>query len=87
MPPGVDTSELLRRAVDEVGVAFVPGRAFCASGGVHGTNALRLNFSRLSPEQIHDGIRRLARVLEPRSPPVVSLPPSFTLAGAEPAAA
>ena len=34
MPEEVDTTELLRRAVDEAGVAFVPGRAFCARGGV-----------------------------------------------------
>jgi 2-aminoadipate transaminase len=86
MPEEVDTSALLRRAVDEAGVAFVPGQAFCAADGVRGRNALRLNFSRLAPAQIHDGIRRLARVLEPR-PAAVPLGPGFSLASAEPAAA
>jgi DNA-binding transcriptional MocR family regulator len=44
-------------------VAFVPGRAFCAYGGVRGGSALRLNFSHTSPEEIHEGIRRLGCVL------------------------
>jgi DNA-binding transcriptional MocR family regulator len=79
----VDTTELLRRAVDEVGVAFVPGRAFCMAGGVRGGNGLRLNFSRIAADQIHEGIRRLGRVL-PRAA-VVSIPPSFALAAPEPA--
>jgi 2-aminoadipate transaminase len=64
--PGADTTALLRRAVEEAGVAFVPGRAFCAEGGTRGGDALRLNFSRPSVDQIHDGIRRLAGVLAPR---------------------
>lgn len=78
MPEGVDTTALLRRAVEEAGVAFVPGRAFCAEGGVRGGNALRLNFSRVSPAEIHDGIERLGRVAQPR-PHAIHLPPSFTL--------
>jgi 2-aminoadipate transaminase len=65
--PGADTTALLRRAVEEAGVAFVPGRAFCAQGGTRGGDALRLNFSRPSVEQIHDGIQRLAGILAPRA--------------------
>jgi 2-aminoadipate transaminase len=86
MPEGVDTTELLRRAVEEAGVAFVPGRAFCAAGGIRGGGALRLNFSRVTPDQIHDGIRRLGQVLQPRSA-IVPLPPGFALADGKPAAA
>lgn len=67
MPDGTDTTGLLRRAVEEAGVAFIPGRAFCSEGGVRGGNAMRLNFSRLAPEQIHEGIRRLGGVLQPRA--------------------
>lgn len=70
-----DTTALLRRAV-EAGVAFIPGHAFCAAGGVHGANALRLNFSHVSVEQIHEGIRRLGRVLRPR-PSVIPLHAPF----------
>jgi len=38
-------------------VAFIPGRAFCAAGGV------RLNYSHPAPDEIRDGIRRLGQVL------------------------
>lgn len=76
MPEEVDTTELLRRSV-EAGVAFIPGRAFCAAGGVHGGNALRLNFSHATPEKIREGIRRLGLVLQPR-PAVIPLPASLT---------
>ena len=71
MPEEVDTTELLRRSV-EAGVAFIPGRAFCAAGGARGGNALRLNFSHAAPETIHEGIRRLGEVLRPRR--AISLP-------------
>jgi 2-aminoadipate transaminase len=63
--PGIDSAALLRRAVEEAGVAFVPGQAFCARGGVRGGNALRLNFSLLAPEPIREGIRRLGAILRP----------------------
>ncbi|HEU0301237.1 MAG TPA: PLP-dependent aminotransferase family protein, partial [Longimicrobium sp.] len=66
--PGVDTTALLRRAVEEAGVAFIPGRAFCAEGGTRGGEALRLNFSRTSTDEIHDGMARLGRLLQPREP-------------------
>ncbi len=61
--PEADTMGLLRRAVEEAGVAFVPGQAFCARGGVRGRSALRLNFSHPSPERIAEGVRRLGEVL------------------------
>lgn len=75
LPEEMDATALLRRAV-EAGVAFIPGRAFCAAGGVRGANALRLNFSHVSVEQIHEGVRRLGRVMRPR-PSVVPLHASF----------
>jgi 2-aminoadipate transaminase len=78
--PGTDTTALLRRAVPEAGVAFIPGRAFCARGGERGGDALRLNFSRTTPDQIHDGIARLGRLLPTRGP-VIPLPAGFGLRG------
>lgn len=63
LPDEVDTMPLLRRAVEEAGVAFVPGQAFCTRRGVHGRNAMRLNFSRLAPNAIGEGIRRLGQIL------------------------
>ncbi len=77
--PDVDTTALLRRAVEEAGVAFIPGRAFCAEGGTRGGDALRLNFSRTTTDEIHDGMARLGRLL-PRGS-VISLPTGFRLQG------
>jgi 2-aminoadipate transaminase len=59
-PENVDTSEVLKRAVEEK-VAFVPGAPFHPDG--RGQNTMRLNFSNASPDQIRDGIGRLGKVL------------------------
>ena len=58
-PEGMDTNELMREALARK-VLFVPGRDFFpdASGG----RFMRLNFSNASPEQIREGIGRLAEV-------------------------
>lgn len=61
LPEGVDTVELMQKAVEH-NVAFVPGTYFYADGG--GQNTFRLNFSNALPEQIEIGIRRLGEVLE-----------------------
>jgi 2-aminoadipate transaminase len=61
MPEGVDTSRLLRIALETEGVAYVPGQAFSIDGQPAGGSAMRLNFSFPSPEQIDEGITRLAR--------------------------
>jgi 2-aminoadipate transaminase len=83
LPAQADTTALLRRAVDEAGVAFVPGRAFCAAGGVRGGNGMRLNFSRVAPLEIHEGIRRLGGVLRPRGAAVaLAAPPAPAPSGA-----
>jgi 2-aminoadipate transaminase len=58
MADGVDTMGMVKRAVDE-GVIFVPGVTFFpdAKRG----NYLRLSFATPSVEQIHEGVRRLAK--------------------------
>ncbi len=61
LPEGLDTTDLLVPALEER-VAFVPGGAFHANGG--GANTMRLNFSNANPQQIHEGITRLGKVLE-----------------------
>ena len=61
LPEGIDTSEILRLALEE-NVAFVPGTSFYANGG--GENTMRLNFSNAQPRQIFEGIKRLGKVLE-----------------------
>jgi 2-aminoadipate transaminase len=61
---GLDTSQLLAEAEDS-GVTFVPG-ADC--GGA--PNSARLAFSFVSPAEIEDGVRRLAKLLAAAPAPV-----------------
>lgn len=61
LPAGLDSVQLLEEACAEK-VAFVPGPAFYADGA--GRNAMRLTFASTTPEDIHEGLRRLANVLQ-----------------------
>ncbi|WP_420411899.1 PLP-dependent aminotransferase family protein [Roseibium sp.] len=61
LPEGIDAAALLKTAVEEAKVAFVPGKAFFADGS--GTNTLRLSFSATPPEKITEGISRLGEML------------------------
>jgi 2-aminoadipate transaminase len=55
--PGVDTSALLLEAV-AAGVAFVPGAAFGVEADFG--DCLRLSFATLTPDELAEGVRRLA---------------------------
>jgi len=57
---GTDTPALLAEAKGE-GVAFVAGPDFMIEGGA---NSLRLSFASVPPEQIPEGVARIARALE-----------------------
>lgn len=61
LPEELEAAPLLKRAVEEAKVAFVPGKAFFADGG--GENTLRLSFSAAPPEKITEGISRLGALL------------------------
>jgi 2-aminoadipate transaminase len=61
MPEGTNCQQMLKAAVEEH-VAFVPGDCFYPGEGI-GLNNLRLNFSNATPEQIKEGIGRLALVV------------------------
>jgi DNA-binding transcriptional MocR family regulator len=61
LPERIDAAALLKRAIAEARIAFVPGRAFHWDGG--GANTLRLSFSCADEARIADGIARLGRVL------------------------
>lgn len=63
LPESVDTLELLARSVEEEQVAFLPGAAFAVEGGRPASHCLRLNFSHCNPEQLHEAVARLGRVL------------------------
>ncbi|MEH6403977.1 MAG: PLP-dependent aminotransferase family protein [Sneathiella sp.] len=62
LPVGMDARILLEKALAEEKLAFVPGGAFYAMGD--GENTLRLSFSTCSPEDIHDGMRRLSALIQ-----------------------
>ena len=62
MPEGTDCNELLREAIHE-NVAFVPGDCFYP-GGADGHRNMRLNFSNATPDQIREGVRRLAKAVK-----------------------
>jgi DNA-binding transcriptional MocR family regulator len=56
LPPGSDV-HALHRAAAELGVAFVEGTDFLLEGG---ENTLRLAYAGVTPEQIDEGVARLA---------------------------
>jgi 2-aminoadipate transaminase len=60
LPEGVDTEQLLAAAGDH-GVTFVKGGDFVLGGG---QNALRLAYSGVTPAEIDEGVKRLAKALE-----------------------
>lgn len=77
LPRGTDTVALLRRAVANEQVAFVPGSAFCAHDPGQSAHCMRLCFASLPPERIEEGIARLARALAPETliGPLTIFPP------------
>jgi 2-aminoadipate transaminase len=64
LPAGLDIEAILKSALEQ-NVAFVPGDSFYANHGPkndgrEGSRHMRLNFSNAAPEQLREGIRRLA---------------------------
>ena len=62
LPEGLDSTQLLKEALEEEKVAFVPGASFYPRGG--GERTCRLNFSYAGPDMIDEGIRRLGNVIK-----------------------
>lgn len=61
LPDELDAADVLEKAVERK-VAFVPGAPFHPVGGGH--NTMRINFSNARPEQIEQGMVRLAETLK-----------------------
>ncbi len=61
LPTGVSGASLLKRAIEEAKVAFVPGVAFFHDGS--GDNTIRLSYSLPHASEIAAGVRRLASLL------------------------
>ncbi len=59
--PDIDTSHMLRTAIEKYGVAYVPGEAFYATNPCR--NTMRLNFTYPSIRDIYTGIERLGNLL------------------------
>ena len=72
LPPHVDGDALAARAA-QAGVNIIAGSQFFAGGGAYPDNGLRpthhvrLSYSYATPEQIDEGVERLAAVYEPVS--------------------
>ena len=64
VPEGIDTLSLLRRAVEEERVGFLPGEAFEVHRGRARRPGLRLNFSSVPCEEVEEGVARLGRLLK-----------------------
>ncbi len=60
LPPGVDATAMLPRAV-AARVAYVPGTGFFADG--QGAHSLRLSYCYPEPDRIVEGVRRLGQVV------------------------
>jgi 2-aminoadipate transaminase len=60
MPDYIDTTDLLAKALRE-NVAFVPGEGAFVDG--RGTDAMRLNFSAQTEDEIREGVRRIGGVI------------------------
>jgi 2-aminoadipate transaminase len=63
LPATINTSDLLKVAIEEENVAFIPGEVFNVGTRRCATNSLRLNFSHPSTECIEVGIARLGRLI------------------------
>ena len=63
LPAGLDMEAVFRSALEQ-SVAFVPGDSFYANDPQEGSRHMRLNFSNATPEQIREGIRRLAAAVK-----------------------
>jgi 2-aminoadipate transaminase len=67
-PEGIDTCELMMESLKRK-VLFVPGRDFFPDAS--GQRFMRLNFSNATPEQIREGIGRLAEICHAAVAPAV----------------
>ncbi len=61
LPEGFNAAELLPKAVEKAGAAYVPGEAFFADRS--GANTMRLSYSLPCVEDIEAGIARLGKLV------------------------
>jgi 2-aminoadipate transaminase len=61
LPSSIDTAAGIATAIERFQVAFSPGRAFSVTGDDHARSCIRLAFANLAPDEIEEGVDRLAR--------------------------
>ena len=61
LPAGCDAQRMIDEQCESLGVLLVPGPAFSACGGLR--NCMRASFSLVSPDQIHEGMRRFGQMV------------------------
>ena len=64
LPQNISADDMFEDAVTKDHVAYVIGSAFYCDGS--GQNTMRLNFSFATPEEIDEGIKRLAEAVKKR---------------------
>ena len=84
LPDYIDTTDLLARALESEGVAFVPGRAAYMDG--RGASSMRLNFAGIEEHDIREAIRRIGKVVGEQVGLFGTLTGSPVSAGASPPA-
>ncbi len=67
LPPDVDGDHFAMRAADAGVSVLGPSRCYALPDGGHPKNNVRAAFTHATPEEIDQGIRRLARALRPRT--------------------
>ena len=64
LPEAVDMRALVKSAIENEGVGFIPGQAFAVNQSSELSNSMRLNFSNNSPAKLDEAIARLGRAAE-----------------------
>lgn len=63
LPGKPDMPAILKRATQELKVAFIPGQYFYVDPSSMGLNTMRLNFSSATPDRIMIGLERLGKLV------------------------
>lgn len=67
LPEGYDTTELLKKA-DDYKVSFLPGEGFFVGGKGEGKNCMRMGYGNVTVENIREGMKRLASLINDEGP-------------------
>ena len=68
LPDNVNATELFPKAVNEAGVAYVPGESFYAQE--KRKNNIRLSYSQMTVDKIEEGMKRLGTLLRQHAAPL-----------------